>query len=218
MEDLSLYSIYLELIAAIIGTVRFQHYRHLKLKYVLFYIWYLVLSEVIGKYLYDSYATLKLNNALVYNIMILLMFLFSCLWYRSLLHDVVKRRILLVFAIIHGVFWLCDGMFIHHMIEGNMTYSFTLGTIFLVVAVAFYFAEMLNREVVMNVTSSPYFWVSFGLMIFSVAYLPFMIMIEVMQANLVIWSLVLFMINVIQYCCFSIAFLIVDKNDREHLA
>ena len=90
-------------------------------------------------------------------------------------------------------------------------------SLLLIAAVAFYFVEMLSREVVLNITQSPYFWVCFGILIYCVTYLPFYItLLFFIQENPIILSVVLFLINCIQYCCIAIAFIKANRRTIEH--
>ncbi len=129
-----------------------------------------------------------------------------------------RKQILQILLLIYVVFWLIDAIFLNKFSHEDLTNSYTLGTVFITVAACFYFIEMLNRDVVMHITSSPYFWVSFGLLVYCLTYLPFEVAITFMvKENLIIWSVVLFIINSLQYCCFAIAFVKTHKSYREHL-
>ncbi|MEH6407584.1 MAG: hypothetical protein V7767_09900 [Leeuwenhoekiella sp.] len=215
MEELSSYSQYLELIAAIIGTIRYSHFKESRLKYVLFFVWYVALNEFFAGI---SYPLFGIPNYIPYNIYYLIHFAFFLWWFSSLMFSLTRKLILQGLAIIFSVFWVINALFTQDFTSSFMTHSYTLGTVFVTISACFYFIEMLNREVVMNITSSPYFWIAFGLLVFCVTYLPFEIAIEFMvKEEIIIWSVVLFLINSIQYCCFAVAFLKSDKSLNEHL-
>ncbi|WP_416442948.1 hypothetical protein ACH3O9_18520 [Leeuwenhoekiella sp. A16] len=215
MEELSSYSQYLELIAAVIGIIKYNHFKHTKLKYVLFFLCYVALNEFFAGM---CYPVLGIPNYIPYNIYYLVHFAFFLWWYSSLMFTRSRRNILLILLLIYTIFWLIDAIFIQNFSYEFLNNSYTLGAVLITVAACFYFIEMLNRDVVMHITSSPYFWVSFGLLVYCVTYLPFEVAITFMvKENLAIWSVVLFIINSLQYCCFAIAFIKTHKSYTEHL-
>ncbi|RXG23338.1 hypothetical protein [Leeuwenhoekiella aequorea] len=98
-----------------------------------------------------------------------------------------------------------------------MSYSFLLGTFLLIIAVVFYFIEMLKRNVVLNITRSPYFWVSFGVLVYCATYFAFYITSLILSTESpVILSVVLFLIHSILYGCFGIAFIRANRKKLEH--
>jgi len=214
MEALSSYSQYLELIALVIGIIRYKEFKNHKFKYVLYFLFYVVVNEFVAGF---SYELFSIPNTLLYNIYILVHFAFFLAWFHSILVSAQRRKIIKVFFIIYVVFWFADALLSGSIADNYLSYSFSLGTLLLIAAVAFYFVEMLSREVVLNITQSPYFWVCFGILIYCVTYLPFYItLIFFLQENPVILSVVLFLINCIQYCCIAIAFIKANRRTIEH--
>ena len=100
----------------------------------------------------------------------LIYFAFFLLWYKSLLTNTYRKRILSILLIIFIVFWIYDIFLLEGFQQIFMSYSFLLGTFLLIIAVVFYFIEMLKRNVVLNITRSPYFWVSFGVLVYCATY------------------------------------------------
>ncbi len=214
MEGLSSYSQYLELIAAIIGIIKYRHFKHSKLKYVLFFIWYVVFNEFFAGICYPVF---KIPNYIPYNIYYLVHFSFFIWWYSTLMFAGIRKNILIFLIAAFALFWLINVIFLQDFDYEIATYSYTLGAVFITIAVCFYFVEMLNRDVVLNITRSPFFWVSFGLLIYCVTYLPFEIALSFMvKENFLIWTTVLFLINSIQYGCFAVAFVKSDRSYTEH--
>ncbi len=214
MEELGSYSQYLELIAAIIGTVKYRDFKNSKLKYVLFFLWYVAFSDFFAGV---SYPIFGIPNYIIYNLYYLVVFTFFLWWYQSLLFSIRKKIIVFTFLGFFCAFYIADFLFFQDFVFDFLTYSFTLGTLFITVTVSIYFVEMLYRDVILNVTRSSYFWVSFGLLVFCITYLPFKLAYRFMDSEkLFIKSLVLFMINCIQYTCFAIAFLKAKKGSMDH--
>ena len=214
MEALSSYSQYLELIALIIGIIRYKEFKNHKFKYILYFLVYVVLNEFAAGV---SYELFKIPNTLLYNIYILIHFAFFLAWFHTLLASAFRKKIIKIFFILYVSCWFVNAIFSGSIADNFLSYSFSLGTLLLIAAVAFYFVEMLSREVVLNITQSPYFWVCFGILIYCVTYLPFYItLLFFIQENPIILSVVLFLINCIQYCCIAIAFIKANRRTIEH--
>ncbi|RXG11978.1 hypothetical protein DSM03_10775 [Leeuwenhoekiella aestuarii] len=214
MQELSSYSQYLEFIAIVIGFLRYKEIKDFKFKYVLFFLIYVLITEIFAGVCYDLFGFV---NTPVYNVYVLVNFAFFIAWYHSVLKSLIRKRIIKILFFVYVSFWLIDAVFLEQFLVDYLTYSFSLGTLFLIISVSFYFVEMLNREVVMHITKSPYFWVSFGILVYCVTFLPFYITyLFFLQENPIILSIVLFLINCIQYCCFAIAFVRADRFTIEH--
>ena len=68
MEDLSSYSQYLELIALIIGVIKYKEFKNFYFKYVFYFLIYVVANEFLAGI---SYEVLNIPNTFLYNIYIL---------------------------------------------------------------------------------------------------------------------------------------------------
>lgn len=212
--ELSGYSQYLELVAAVIGTLNYRKFKHEKLKYVLLLLWYVALNDFFAGI---SYPWFKIPNYIPYNIFYLVYFGFFIWWYSELIKSKLLRRIMLALLFIFVIFWLGNALFLDFT-SNFLSYTYVLGTIFLTISIGLYLSEMLNtEEVVLNVSKSPYFWVAFGTLLFCVVYLPFELFqgfFEKNDPNL--WTTVLFILNVIQYSCIALAFIVVEPDRVEH--
>ncbi len=211
MDALDSYSYYLEIITLIIGLIRYKEYRNFKFKYILYFLAYVVLNN----WFIDTY--LGSATQFFHAIYTLIYFVFFLLWYQSLLTNKHRKRIVNIFLIIFIVFWIYDVFLLEGFQQIFTRYSFSLGTFLLIIAVVFYFIEMLKRNVVLNITRSPYFWVSFGILVYCATYFAFYISSLILSSdNPVILSVLLFLIHSIQFCCFAIAFIRADRKKLEH--
>ena len=96
MEALSSYSQYLELIALVIGIIRYKEFKNHKFKYVLYFLFYVVVNEFVAGF---SYELFSIPNTLPYNIYILVHFAFFLAWFHSILASAQRRKIIKVFFI-----------------------------------------------------------------------------------------------------------------------
>ncbi len=214
MNELGSYSQYLELIAVIIGFVKYREFKNFQLKYVFYFLIYVAVNEFVAGV---SYPVFGLPNYALYNVYVMINFCFFIAWYHSLLEYASRKKVLKLFFFIFLIFWTFESIYLENFTREDVTLSFTLGVLFLIVAVGFYFMEMLNREVILHITQSPYFWISFGILVYCVTYLPFYLTLSIInRENPVILNVTLFLINCIQYCCFSIAFIQANRFKMEH--
>lgn len=213
MDAFDSYSYYLEIITLIIGLIRYKEFRNFKFKFILFFLAYVVLNIL----LLEIFKAYLINVTVYHAINTLIYFAFFLLWYKSLLTNTYRKRILNILLIIFIVFWIYDIFLLEGFQQIFMSYSFLLGTFLLIIAVVFYFIEMLKRNVVLNITRSPYFWVSFGVLVYCATYFAFYITSLILSTESpVILSVVLFLIHSILYGCFGIAFIRANRKKLEH--
>ena len=213
MDALGSYSYYLEIITLIIGLIRYKEFRNFKFKFILFFLAYVVLNIL----LLEIFKAYLINVTVYHAINTLIYFAFFLLWYKFLLTNTYRKRILNILLIIFIVFWIYDIFLLEGFQQIFMSYSFLLGTFLLIIAVVFYFIEMLKRNVVLNITRSPYFWVSFGVLVYCATYFAFYITSLILSTESpVILSVVLFLIHSILYGCFGIAFIRANREKLEH--
>lgn len=214
MDALDSYSYYLEIITLIIGLIRYKEYRNFKFRYILYFLAFVVLNNLFLKIFNTNLGS---DTQFFHALYALIYFVFFLLWYQSLLTNKHRKRIVNIFLIIFIVFWIYDVFLLEAFQQIFTRYSFSLGTFLLIIAVVFYFIEMLKRNVVLNITRSPYFWVSFGILVYCATYFAFYITSLILSTeNPVILSVLLFLIHSMQFCCFAIAFIRADRKKLEH--
>ncbi len=211
LEELRLYSKYLALVVAIVGLFKYKDYAHTKAKYFLYSVWYIVFTEFLGTYFYRLF---NMVNYSVYNIYMIVQFAFYLWWIRLLIQSEAKRKILAVFIIVFVITDLIDNIFMHSFLYESSTYAYTLGVVFVVIAICFYLIEQFNSENILTLTSSKYFWFLIGILIFNAAYLPFKMAFKYfLFGDVRPLSVVNFVLCVILYSCFVIGFLKAKPTD-----
>lgn len=214
MEELRLYSKYLVLAVAVLGTFKYKDIADTKAKYFLFSIWYIVITEFVGANFYHWFG--KLNYP-VYALYTFVQITFYLWWYRSLLLSVNRRKMIGVFIAVYGVFCIINAIFIQDILIETSNYTFALGVIFLVTTICFYFIEVFNSEKVLKIRSSIYFWFSLGLLLFYATYLPFYFASKFfLFGDVRLYSVVNFFLCAIMYSCFAIGFFKAKQSAKEH--
>lgn len=206
MDYIGSYSKYLALAAALVGTYLYHHIKGTKAKYVVWIIWYGVLTEFVGVYYYSWFER---PNAIVYNIYTLVSITFFLWWFRSLLSSNKRKQIVKYFI---GVFWvtnIVNAKLLDNVLYQGTNYAFVVGVILLVITICYFFIEMFNKEIVLNIRDSMYFWFALGVMLFYATFLPFYVTTNFFARNeesFRILGLAVFILNFIMNCCFIFGF------------
>ena len=161
-------TLYIEIITAIIGSIYFYKYKNSYLKYFLVYLWYIVFNEIYGKYIAD---VMNDNNSFIYNIYMIINFIFLLSIYWNKLQKEIHKKLIIVFALCLLFVFIINPFKENYKIEIT-TLSFIVGASSLIFAVILYFIEILNSEKVLHITRELLFWISFGILIYNVGAIP----------------------------------------------
>jgi hypothetical protein len=164
-KDLTLY---VEIIAAIIGSIYFYKYKNSYLKYFLVFLWYIVFNEIYGKYIAD---VLDGNNFGLYNIYMVINLLFLLSIYWNKLKKSSNKKLIVLFAISFITVCIVNYPFQDYTID-FAALPFIVGSSLLIFAIILYFIEILNSEKVLYTTRDLLFWISFGILLFNVGAIP----------------------------------------------
>lgn len=115
---------------------------------------------------------------------------FSWIWYPSLaylyyheLEDNLVRKIIRIFLIAFPLFILADCLFIEGITK-LQTHVIVFGGAFVVFMATAYFRHLYNSEGTQNITRDPWFWFSFGFIIyFAGGSVPFLGMLNYLTQN-----------------------------------
>lgn len=158
----------LYVIVFIISLYKLPFYRDTSLKYLPLVLLFTIIAEVTGKY-YGS------PNVVVFNIYYV--FYFSLLYYifmRSIDQEKFKKYIKIA-IVIYWIFYLRDLMFID-IFEKSFTPSYLAGAGVLIFCIILYYISILQSSLVLVVKNDLLFWVSVGLFLFYIGYLPIKIL------------------------------------------
>ena len=216
MDYIGSYSKYLALAAALVGTFLYPHLKGTKAKYVVWMIWYSVLTEFVGEYYYFWFNR---PNTILYNLYTLVSITFFLWWFRGLLSSNKRKKLVKYFI---GVFWvanLINAILLNNVLYQPTNYAFVIGVIFLVITICYFFIEMFNKEVVLNIRDSIYFWFALGVLLFYATFLPFYVTTNFFARSaesFKILGVAVFMLNVIMNCCFILGFMKAKVSADQH--
>jgi len=210
-ENLRFYIIYLALLSSIIGIRFYNKLPNNKAKSLLYIIVFSFLTEFVGKY-FTSWT--GLINFSVFNFYMLASFSAYIILLYALLQKSTCKRIAIGFLIIFHLFYFFNLYYFQYQNDTVFTNSFALGVIFVLLLSCCYFVEIFNSEKILNFKKSIYFWFILGVLLFHVPFLPFMLAIKwfLIKNDESIFSLVLFILNLLMNSCFIIGFLWSEKR------
>lgn len=201
---------FLELLAAVIGTIYYKKYAHSFLRYFLFLLWIIAGVE------WATWALktfdIRSQNRFIYNILTTVQFIYYFILYYKTIRKKKYKLLIQSFLIVFLVAVIINFTFIQRLMLTMPFYSYTyiIGAILLIVTIGLFFIEILNTEKVLYFKRYLMFWISIGLVLFHTSVIPYVISISFLPAlqNSNILLIILFALNIIMYSCFIIGFIV----------
>ncbi|MEM9390790.1 MAG: hypothetical protein AAF149_20630 [Bacteroidota bacterium] len=207
----------IELTTFVIGLITFKKYKDTYLKYFLFLLGLIVALEygvLALKKLYGS----NFQNHFIYNISTSIQYIYYFTLYYRTLNKVKYKKLVAGFLAFFLISIIFNFSFTQKLnVDGPFhSYTFTLGAVLLIVSIGLFFAEMLKTEKVLRFRSYLMFWISIGLFLFYTAIIPLILSINFLPMSLEPKMLraILFVLNLMMYGCFSIGFIVSDKQSN----
>lgn len=210
-EFLRCYIIYLALLSGIIGLLSLNKLPGKKAKSMVVLIWFAVLTELVGYY-FTSWTGLL--NYYVYNFYMFVSFSAYILLLRSLLLNYNYKRAATLFLILFIFSFILNFLYFKDNNNKAFIYSFAIGVLLVMILSCLYLVEIFNSEKVLRFKKSVFFWYVLGILVFHVPFLPFMLAINwfLILHDDSIFSLVLFILNLLSHTCFIIGFIWSEKK------
>jgi hypothetical protein len=201
IENLSLW---IEIIAAIVGSIYFYKYKETYLKYFLIFLWYIAFNELLGRYLAEILGE---YNLIIFNLYLLINFPFLFSIYRHFINNKLHRRIIFYFIYSYILIFILNGIFFEDYEIELVTYPFIIGSSFLIISVIFYFIEVLNSEKILNITRNLLFWISVGVLLFNIGIIPWIITLEYFAESIDTVNVLSRALIIILNICYIIGFI-----------
>jgi hypothetical protein len=186
-------------------------YKRLKPRWLRLFTWFLLFSMLISiaGYLYSFYV--KKGNHFIFNIYLLVQFLFYFgIFYKTFQTKKLKTITLFV-SISFLIYLLISFIFLNGFHTFN-SLGFTIGSVLTILFCLLYFGALFNADGFINYFKIPMFWIATGILFFFVGnflYLSFLNYI--LENNLDrggnIYEYIIITLNLLLYCFFSIGFL-----------
>jgi len=198
-----------EVMAALFSTIFLYKYKNGVLRYFPLLLWYMVINEFMGLYSYEN-TTL---NKIIYNIYILINFVFFFYVYKRSLKKKIYKICIDIFIYTYLISVLIFGFYENYLVH-TQSIPYIIAAGLLLITITFYFTELLNSDMVMNVKTNLLFWVSVGLLLYFVGNIPFRIVKNYygsINTNSILY-LVNIILTIVLNFCYIIGFLWIKKK------
>ncbi|TXD84183.1 hypothetical protein ESY86_06255 [Subsaximicrobium wynnwilliamsii] len=214
---------FFELAAAVSGSIYLNKTKHKTIRIFVYYLWLTVVVETLGVYTqilqnnydYEWYIALKNSvfcpNTWLYNIYSFLAIGLIGIFYSGLLSSkkfkIIIRGSIVAYSLFTIVFFLQTNAFF----VMSLPYNMLLGTMIICVFVVLYFLELIRSEVLLKFYKLPSFYISVALLFWYLCVAPLFIFGSYYRAVntdfIQFRVLLLLIINILTYSCFSFGFI-----------
>ncbi|QGY44365.1 hypothetical protein GM418_12070 [Maribellus comscasis] len=157
----------IQVAVAVIAVVKYQAYKNTPLKYISIILIYTAINEIIGSL--NIYS--NNNNVLIYNIYNVIYFLF---FYNAFWFSITKEKYRNWIVACVGIFVLASVVnpFFQNFITESQLLAYVVGACALLFCIILYYIEILSTSKVLLIRQDILFWISVGLLLFYVGYIP----------------------------------------------
>lgn len=184
------------------------------------YLFITVCIELIGAW----YTYKGIRNYWMYNVFTTFEFLFYAFLFYQHFNSAIFKKMALYFIPFYILAVGCNLGFVQGTNYFH-TYTFLLGSFFIVVFCLFYFYESILPDQINNKLSmQPFFWICIGLLLFYLGSVIINALFEYLRSNdlykqgVRIYAIINQSLNVILYCSFSISFFLCRNNRKTSLS
>jgi len=197
-------------IAAITAILFYGKYKHTVLKYFAWILVYTILNDICALYVYKLYG----NNVVLYNIYSFIYFLYLYYVFWDFVESKVYKRWIVYCICIFLLASLINAFTANFIFEDQLI-AYIIGACLVIFCIILYYIEILSDSRVLHIKEDLLFWVSIGLLLFYVGYIPIMISREFFSNNSDLF-VTLFNVQriliIIMNSCFIIGFLWTKKK------
>lgn len=217
----------IEILTLIIAIMTYKKYRESDSRYFLYYLIAVVLIETIGllpvvNYYYPNLPLISLlkkilgeglveSNDWIFNIYLILLYPFYFTYYKRLLYEKQKKKLVKSFIIFYAVIAIIE-LFVNRN-DFNSSFlkiSNILGVLLLFVTICVYLLQVLLSKEIFQFYKTLPFWITFGILVFSLIMGPIYIYSDILSTknNYELYLFILKMSNYIFYGSFITGFII----------
>ena len=199
----------LYLTTLIVGVSKYSKIKNsLNLKLFLIFIGYSFLTEISAVILG---VFLGINTFPIYNTWILVNQFFFFFFFINLLQNSFKKYIVKFIIGLYALFTLIAISFYSNFSGSYLSMNDIIGSILIVIVILMYFSELLQSDKILNINKSIYFWISLGVLLFNIGFIPVNIFAEFISFNGV-FNIVAIFLNVLMAGCFITGFIVSKKE------
>lgn len=202
---------YIVSLATIISILYYKKFKSTIYKYFIIYLYFTFIIEFLGTIsaiLYRKESLFVLNTNPVYNIYIVVTFLFYLTFYKSLFRNNNNKKTINIFLLLYLLFIPFDLFILKtHFLNDFFANNLVFGSTLLVITLILFLIEIINNEkIVFNIKKSFIFWISVGALLFYIGVIPIIISSEYLNFK-GLYHTILTPLNIIMYGCFVVGFI-----------
>lgn len=201
----------LYVIVFVISLFKYPSYKNTSLRLLPVILSLTMATEFLGKLIRDVY---ELPNAIIYNLYYFFYFSFFLYIFLKAIEEYKFKNYIKIGVGIFWLFYLRD-FFFTDILNESFTISYIVGAGVLIYCIILYYISILQSTKVLVVKNDLLFWISVGLFLFYIGYLPIKIIRTwFYKENSFFWILLIiqFSLIIIMYLCFLTGFLWMKKR------
>lgn len=191
------------------GFINYSKIRDsLYIKLFLIFIAYSLLTEISA---FIIGVLLRINTFPIFNTWNLVNHFFYLFFFLHLLQNSLKRKIVIFIIGIYAVFTAVVIAFYVDFLSKFLSINSVIGSILIVISIMIYFSELLQSDEILNLKKSIYFWISLGVLLFNIGFIPVYIIAEFIVFGGV-FKIITFLLNLLMISCFVTGFIVSKKE------
>lgn len=211
--------LFFQIFSFLVALYSYRRKRDKMLLYFTPFLFLTVIIELIGTW----YLSKGLRNYWMFNVFTTLEFLFYAFLFYLYFKKNVFKKIVLYFMPLFTLMVLLNIFFIQGFNKTFNTYTFLLGSFFIVIFCCCYFYEsVLPDKIDQQLSKQPFFWICSGLLIFYLGSVIINALFEYLRNNdlqaegIRIYGIINNSLNILLYSSFCIAFFLCRNNKKTY--
>lgn len=111
----------------------------------------------------------------------------------------------------YSIISIIDILFFISFTESNMDNNIIVGSILITITVMIYLVELLQDDAVLYLNRSMYFWISIGVLLFNIGFIPVFAIANYIKYSGV-FNIITLLLNVLMVGCFITGFIVSKKE------
>lgn len=155
-------------IVFIFSIIKFPLYKNTPLKVLPLILLFTLLAESLGMYIKHVYGP---PNAIIYNIYYFFYFSLFMYIFMKVIEDAKFKKYIKIGIAVYWLFYTGDWVFTD-FINSGFVISYIAGAAILIFCIILYYISILQSSLVLVIKNDLLFWISVGLFLFYIGYLP----------------------------------------------
>lgn len=157
-----------------------------------------VLGSIVGRYLH-------FDNFFIYNFYCLFFPLINFRIFSMLSKSAPRKKLIKTLSFVLILIFIGENIIFKNLFTEIQYHTYLISLIFLIYIISVHLLEIMESDIIHDFYRSKSFWISTGLLLFSVPFLPMMIAFKFMTLNFEIRMVVTSILIIAMHSCFIVA-------------